>query len=127
MSKLLIIEDSMTQANTIAAHLASYEIDVMIANDGPQGLRLAAFMMPDLIILDVNLPSMNGCQVCRRLKRDPKTADIPVIMLTAATSPEQTTMGLEAGADDYIHKGQDAPEQVIKAIRLRGLATRLKG
>lgn len=118
--KLLIIEDSKTQANAVAAHLTQHDIDVLIANDGPQGLRMATVMKPELILLDVNLPSMNGYQVCRRLKRDPETADIPVIMLTAAASPEETEQGLAAGADDYIHKGADATDNVIAAVMQHG-------
>jgi len=119
--KLLIIEDSNTQAIAIAAQLSTYEVDVIIANDGPQGLRMASAMRPDLVILDVNLPSMNGYQVCRRLRRDMDTAHIPIIMLTAATSPEETTKGLAAGADDYIHKGADAIQNVINAAFSHGL------
>jgi DNA-binding response OmpR family regulator len=114
--KLMIVEDSMTQARAIAAYLSS-EVDVVIAIDGTQALRLVRVELPDLIILDVNLPKLNGIQVCRRLKRDPETTHIPVIMVTAATSVEQMEEGLSAGADNYIRKGDHATEELLDIIR----------
>ncbi len=123
--KLLVIEDSKTQAIAIAAQLSSFDVDVILAHDGPQGLRMIAGMKPDLVILDVNLPSMNGYQVCRRVKRDPDTANIPIIMLTAAMSPEETKEGLAAGADDYIHKDGEATQNVIAAAFAHGLISQM--
>jgi two-component system, cell cycle response regulator len=114
--KLMIVEDSMTQARAIAAYLSS-EVDVVIAVDGTQALRLVRVELPDLIILDVNLPKLSGIQVCRRLKRDPETEHIPIIMLTAATSLEQMEEGLSAGADNYIRKGEHATEELLDIIR----------
>jgi DNA-binding response OmpR family regulator len=114
--KLMIVEDSMTQARAIAAFLSS-DVDVVIAMDGTQALRLVLVELPNLIILDVNLPKLNGIQVCRRLKRDPETAHIPIIMLTAATSAEQMEEGIMAGADHYIRKGTHATEELLDAIR----------
>jgi CheY-like chemotaxis protein len=113
--KLMIVEDSMTQARAIAAHLSN-EIDVVIAVDGSQALRLVTIELPDLIILDINLPKLNGIQVCRRLKRDPDTAHIPVVMLTAETSAEQMKEGITAGADHYIRKGTHATEELLQTI-----------
>ena len=115
--RLLIVEDSPTQARAIAAYLSD-DVDVVIATDGFQALRIVAVEHPVLIILDVNLPKMDGIQVCRRLKRDPQTAHIPIIMLTAATSSEQREEGILAGADRYILKGQDATKELLEIIRL---------
>jgi DNA-binding response OmpR family regulator len=112
----MIVEDSMTQARALAAYL-SEEIDVVIAVDGTQALRLVAVEHPDLIILDVNLPKLNGLQVCRRLKRDPNTAHIPIVMLSVAASEDQIKEGIEAGADGYIRKGENATEELLKTIR----------
>src|SRR5262245_347078 len=114
--KLMIVEDSTTQAHAIAAYLSG-AVDVVIAADGTQALRLVRVELPDLIILDVNLPKLNGIQVCRRLKRDPETAHIPIIMVTAATSSEQMEEGLSAGADNYIRKGEHATEELLDIIR----------
>lgn len=114
--KLMIVEDSMTQARAIAA-LMSNDIDVVIASDGSQALRLVSVEKPDLIVLDVNLPKLNGIQVCRRLKRDPDTAHIPIIMLTADTSQDQMEVGISAGADNYIRKGERATEELLQIIQ----------
>ena len=118
---VLLVEDSPTQSQEIAAHMTQYDIDVMIAKDGPQALRLAKELQPDVIVLDINLPSMNGFQVCRRLKRDDATSEIPVIMLTSADSSDDMLSGLDAGASDYITKDQFAPESLLTALRSLGL------
>ncbi len=114
---VVIIEDSVTQAKQIAAELSDYEVRVLIADDGPQGLRLVYSELPDVILLDVNLPSMSGYQVCRRLKRDEETAHIPVIMLTALDSADETLQGLDAGAIDYIPKDAFATENLLATLR----------
>jgi DNA-binding response OmpR family regulator len=116
LKRLMIVEDSPTQARAVAAHL-SRGVDVVIAMDGLQALRLVSVQQPDLIILDVNLPKLNGIQVCRRLKRDTDTSHIPIIMLTAATSSEQMEEGMMAGADHYIHKGMYATEELLNLMR----------
>lgn len=115
--KLMIVEDSLTQARAIAAHLSG-GIDVVIAVDGLQALRLVTVQQPDLIILDINLPKLSGIQVCRRLKRDAETSLIPIIMLTAATSAEQMQEGLMAGADHYIYKGMRATQELLDVLRV---------
>ncbi len=118
---VLLIEDSPTQAKEIAAHMSAYDINVLVADDGPPGLRLAKFQRVDLIVLDINLPSMDGFQVCRRLKRDEDTAAIPVIMLTSADNADDMLQGLQVGADDYILKDDFAVDSLLIALRSRGL------
>ncbi len=117
----VIVEDSPTQAKQIAANLASYNIRSIIAYDGPEGLRAIDEHRPDLVVLDVNLPTMDGFQVCRRLKRDPNTRDIPVVMLTSADDSEATLQGLEAGADDYIPKDIFAAENLTSTLVALGI------
>jgi DNA-binding response OmpR family regulator len=119
--KVLLIEDSATQAHEIAASMSYYNIDVLIARDGPQGLRIAVELQPDLIVLDINLPTMSGYQVCRRLKRDPKTQAIPVVMLTSSDSPDAMMEGLDAGASDYIPKDAFASENLASTLQSLGL------
>ncbi len=118
---VLLIEDSLTQAKRIAARLASYEIEVLIAGDSPEGLRMVDEYDPDLILLDLYLPSMNGYQVCQRLQRDRNTAHIPIIMLTSADSADSMLEGLESGAADYIPKDDFVIENLLTSLASFGL------
>lgn len=120
----VIVEDSPTQAKQIAANLERYDVRTIIAYDGPDGLRAIDEHKPDLVVLDVNLPSMDGFQVCRRLKRDPQTRNIPVIMLTMEDDSEATLQGLEAGADDYIPKDMFAAENLLSTLTALGIVTK---
>jgi DNA-binding response OmpR family regulator len=97
------------------------DIDVHVAYTGVDGLRLAQEVDPALIILDVVLPDMDGFQVCRRLKRDPATSHIPVVMLTEKSSANATATGLQSGADDYIPKDIFASEHLIDTLRELGV------
>ena len=114
---ILIIEDSETQAQQVAAHLSGYDVNVVIASDGPQGLRLIQVHHPALIVLDINLPTMDGFQVCRRIKRDPDTAEIPIIMLTSASASKDMLKGIDAGAIDYIPKDEFAIEHLLTTLQ----------
>lgn len=120
-STIVIVEDSETQAHQVAAHLSERDIDVMLATDGMQALRLISQVQPDLVVLDINLPSMNGYQVCRRLKRDPATVDIPIIMLSSASAAEDRMRGIEVGAIDYIPKDEFAVDHLLSALAEMGL------
>lgn len=117
----LLIEDSKTQAAQIKDTLESVGLRVRIAYDGPEGLREAIENPPALVILDVKLPTMDGFQVCRRLKRNPSTQDIPVIMLTEKADPKATMSGLRSGADDYIPKDIFAAEHLMETLRELGI------
>jgi CheY-like chemotaxis protein len=117
----LLIEDSKTQAAQIKDTLESVGLRVRIAYDGPEGLKDALENPPALIVLDVKLPSMDGFQVCRRLKRSPATQDVPVIMLTEKADPKATMSGLRAGADDYIPKDIFAAEHLIGTLQELGI------
>ncbi|MBZ0294807.1 MAG: response regulator [Anaerolineae bacterium] len=117
----LLIEDSKTQAAQIKETLESVGLEVRLAYDGPDGLREATDNPPALIVLDVKLPTMDGFQVCRRLKRNPVTQDIPVIMLTERADPKATMSGLRAGADDYIPKDIFAAEHLVNTLQELGI------
>ncbi|MBN1966679.1 MAG: response regulator [Anaerolineae bacterium] len=112
----VIVEDSPTQAKSISAKLQGHGLETIVAFDGPEGLRAIADNLPDLVVLDVNLPSMSGYQVCRRIKRDPATAHIPVVMLTVSENFDAMMEGIEAGADDYIPKDAFATENLISTL-----------
>jgi two-component system cell cycle response regulator len=117
---ILLVEDSPTQAKQLAYDLESEMTQVIIADDGPVALQMAYEQQPDVIVLDINLPSMSGYQVCSRLKRDESTSHIPVIMLTAADSSDNMMTGIEAGAEDYIPKDDFAVENLLNTLNAMG-------
>ncbi len=118
---VLLIEDSKTQAAQIKATLESLGLEVRVAYDGLDGIRSVMDKHPGLIVLDVKLPGMDGFQVCRRLKRSPDTAGIPIIMLTERDEAQSTMSGLQAGADDYIPKDIFATEHLMTTLQELGL------
>jgi two-component system, OmpR family, response regulator len=101
MSKILLVEDEATVRNTLALNLRAEGHDVLTAEDGSLGLNLAREQSPDLIILDLMLPELDGLSICRILRRD---SDVPIIMLTARGTEMDRIAGLEMGADDYVVK-----------------------
>ena len=106
---ILVVDDTPDNLSLMSALLKDH-YKVKVANHGEKGLRIAASEQPpDLILLDIMMPDIDGYEVCRRLKSDPRTRDIPVIFLTARSEVEDETRGLELGAADYITKPISAP------------------
>ena len=101
MKKVLVIEDDLEIVNLLEIHLKDLNCDVIKSYDGVSGLRLALSEMPDLIILDIALPGMDGMEVCREIRMKSNT---PIIMLTAKSEEIDRVLGLELGADDYMTK-----------------------
>lgn len=101
---ILCIEDEIDIQEIIAYNLERAGYTVTLSDDGIKGLALAQTQSPDLILLDIMLPSLNGMQVCERLKADPKTQLIPIIMLSARSEEADIISGLSKGADDYMIK-----------------------
>lgn len=101
MPKILVVEDDATVLETLALNLRAEGYDVDMAEDGEVGLRLAREGKPDLVVLDVMLPQLDGLTVCRILRRE---SDVPIILLTARGTETDKIIGLETGADDYIVK-----------------------
>ncbi len=101
MAKVLIIEDEAKLAETLAYNLREEGHEAIIASDGLSGLEKARTENPDLVVLDLMLPKMEGLEVCRLVRRD---SDVPIIMLTAKSSEIDKVVGLELGADDYVTK-----------------------
>lgn len=125
---ILIIDDEQDLAELQAFNLSKEGYETLIANDGQQGYEIAANEKPALIILDLMMPELNGIDVCKLLKKNPETATIPVIMLTARSEEIDRVVGFEVGADDYLTKPFSNRELLlrIKAI-LRRSATGEQG
>lgn len=104
MAKILIVEDEAALADTLAENLEEEGYTALIARDGEEGIAKVRSELPDLIILDVMLPVLDGLSVCRIIRRDPSTLHIPIIMLTMRGTEVDKIVGLESGADDYVTK-----------------------
>jgi len=114
---ILVVEDSPTQALHMQALLEQEGLQVLLAHDGRSGLETAQKLHPDLIVLDVQMPGMNGFQVCHQLKNAPETADIPIIMFTRHDEQEAVVLGLQTGAVDYIPKDAFADAVLLETLR----------
>ncbi len=114
MQRILIIEDEHDLADLIAFNLQNEGYGVTVANDGLAGLERALEAPPDLIILDLMLPSLLGTEVCKRLKGKSATAGVPVIMLTAKGEEIDRVVGFEVGADDYVVKPFSVRELMLR-------------
>ena len=114
MARILIIDDSKTETVTFTRILEGHGYQIETVYNAEDGLRSAREEPPDLILMDVVMPGMNGFQATRRLTRDPKTATIPVIMITAKDQETDRIWGLRQGARDYIVKPVNETELVDK-------------
>lgn len=119
MKKILVVEDDRTLRETLALNLREEDYAVIVAEDGEIGLELARNENPDLIVLDVMLPKLDGLTVCRMLRRD---SNVPILLLTARGTETDKIVGLELGADDYIVKPFSLGELLarIRAALRRG-------
>lgn len=103
-ARVLVVDDILPNVKLLEAKLASEYYDVLTATNGLEALEKVASQSPDIVLLDVMMPGMDGFEVCRRIKDDPATAHIPVVMVTALTDAQDRIKGLEAGADDFLSK-----------------------
>lgn len=123
-SKILIIDDSKPIHSLVKARLAGDSYEFFSAEDGVSGIELAKQILPDLILLDVDMPEMKGVEVCQKLKEVGKLFNVPVIFLTGSSTVEEKVNGLKAGAVDYVTKPFDAAElsaRVGAAMRTKNL------
>jgi PAS domain S-box-containing protein/putative nucleotidyltransferase with HDIG domain len=109
-AKILIVDDSATARETLGALLYSPDYDLYFASNGLEALEKAVEVIPDLILLDVMMPDMNGYEVCENLRQDEVLAEVPVIMVTALDDRKSRLQGIRAGADDFISKPFDTAE-----------------
>jgi DNA-binding response OmpR family regulator len=118
MTRILLVDDEKDMVEVINLRLEANGYQVMVATDGQEGLTMAREKRPDLIILDIMLPKMDGFTVCRMLKYDEKFQDIPIIMLSAKIQAADLERGEEMGADAYITKPFKADELLAKMKEL---------
>lgn len=116
---ILVIDDETITRTTLAALLERPNYHVVMAEDGIQGLEIAKQIDPDVILLDIMMPHMNGYDVCKRIREDPGIKAVPIIMITALDDREARLNGLSAGADDFLSKPFDSMELKIRLHTLR--------
>jgi DNA-binding response OmpR family regulator len=120
-NRILAVDDEPDALELIEFNLKGAGFEVATATDGAGALKKARSLMPALIVLDLMLPEMDGLEVCKQLRRDPATAKIPIVMLTAKATEVDRVLGLELGADDYVTK-PFSPRELI--LRVKGLLRR---
>lgn len=114
MAKILLIEDNELNRDMLSRRLARKGFDVVTASDGEEGLLRAAADSPDLILMDLNLPVLDGWEAARKLKADPRTRPIRILALSAHAMSEHRARALEAGCDDFDTKPVDLPRLLGK-------------
>jgi adenylate cyclase len=126
--RILIVDDNETNRDILATRLATQGYDLCQAADGEQALAAAKALLPDLILLDVMMPKLNGVEVCRRLKSDTALSFMPIILVTAKSDTKDIVGGLDAGADEYLTKPVDQAAllaRVRSTLRLKALHDRV--
>ncbi|MFH0828429.1 MAG: response regulator transcription factor [Candidatus Omnitrophota bacterium] len=127
--KILVVDDEQDIARMISYNLKKEGFLVVEAYNGEDALNLTVSEQPDLVLLDLMLPGIDGLEVCRRLKKESRTSSIPLIMLTAKIQENDKVVGLELGADDYVSKPFSPKELIarIKAVLRRGREKEIPG
>ena len=116
--KVLIVDDEKQLVSLVSLHMDMSGYEVLSASNGKKALNIIEKENPDLVVLDLMLPEMDGWEVCRQLRAEPKTKDIPVIMLTARSGTDDKVKGFECGADDYVTKPFSPRELVARVKRV---------
>ena len=114
---VLVVEDSPTQSIHMQTLMESAGLRCVLASNGQTGLYLAQSILPDVMILDLEMPHMNGFQVCQELKSDPDTAKIPIILMTRHDESESVAQGLELGAIEFIPKDTFADVVLLETLK----------
>ncbi len=104
MAQVLIVDDSPTEAHVLKSMLEKNGFDIFIAESGTEGIEKAKALKPDLVLMDVVMPGLNGFQATRQLTKDPETSDIPVIIVTTKDQETDRVWGLRQGAKDFLTK-----------------------
>src|SRR5476651_2188908 len=128
-ARVLVVDDILSNVKLLEAKLTAEYFEVVTAFNGMEALARVAETNPDIVLLDVMMPGMDGFEVCRRIKSDPKTAHLPVVMVTALDQPSDRVTGLEAGADDFLTKPVDDAAlfaRVRSLVRLKMMTDELR-
>ena len=126
---ILVVDDDQQNLELVQAYLEDIECETVAARDGIEALEMVAREKPDLILLDVMMPKMSGFEVCRRLKVNPGTSDIPVIMVTALNEFGDIERGIDSGTDDFVSKPINKLELLTRIrtmLKLKHLTDRLQ-
>lgn len=121
-ARVLVVDDILANVKLLEAKLTAEYFEVLTALDGPTALEVIEREMPDIVLLDVMMPGMDGFEVCKRIKANPVTEHIPVVMVTALDQASDRVTGIEAGADDFLTKPVN---DIALMARVKGLV-RLK-
>ncbi len=121
MTKILLVEDNEMNRDMLSRRLKRKGYDVVSATDGARGISMAQSELPDLILMDISLPVMDGLQATRQLKADPETRQIPIIALTAHAMAGDREKCLEAGCNDYATKPVEFPQLLAKIESFLGV------
>jgi two-component system, OmpR family, alkaline phosphatase synthesis response regulator PhoP len=127
-TRILVVDDDQQNVELLEAYLVDAGYQVLRALDGASALKQVAQGKPDLILLDIMMPDISGYEVCRKVKKDPKTAAIPVLMVTALGALRDIEKGIESGTDDFLTKPINRLEllaRVRSLMRVRHLQTEL--
>lgn len=128
-ARILVVDDIPANVKLLEARLLAEYFDVLTADDGPKALAIVESTSVDLILLDIMMPGMSGFEVCERLKANPRTAHIPVVMVTALDQPSDRVRGLKAGADDFLTKPVNDLQLISRVkslVRLKTLSDELR-
>ncbi|ALL14120.1 response regulator [Caulobacter henricii] len=116
--EILVVEDDESIRNLIVSQLQDAGFEVVTAADGLEGLAAIRERRPDAVLLDINMPSMDGFTMLERMKNDPATSNLPVLMLSAQSSPEDIRRAVQLGADDYIGKPFESRQLLRRVDRM---------
>jgi two-component system cell cycle response regulator len=128
-ARVLVVDDILSNVKLLEAKLTAEYFEVLTAFSGEQALARVAADLPDIVLLDVMMPGMDGFEVCRRIKSNAKTTHIPIVMVTALDQPSDRVMGLDAGADDFLTKPVDDVSlfaRVRSLVRLKMMTDELR-
>jgi len=126
---ILVVDDNIPNLELLQAYLEDIDCEIVPAYDGLEALKIIAKQPPDLILLDVMMPKMSGFEVCKRIKNDPRTTDIPVIMVTALNEFGDIERGIDSGTDDFISKPVNKLELLTRVktmLKLKHLTDKLE-
>ena len=128
-ANILVVDDNQQNLELIVAYLEDIECNVSTASDGAQALEVIRADAPDIVLFDVMMPKMSGFEVCRRLKNDPTTTDIPVIMVTALNEMGDIERAIDSGTDDFLSKPVNKWELITRVrtmLKLKNLTDKLE-